>query len=44
MHAEQRYIVWLVGFKGGLISEFIFNLVEKNERNKSSTFQRKVKK
>ena len=21
MHAKQRYIVWLVGFKGGLFSE-----------------------
>ena len=40
MHAKQRYvhctyIVWLVVFKRGLISECIFNLVEKNmnERN-----------
>ena len=40
MHAKQRYvhctyIVWLVVFKRGLISEGIFNLVEKNmnERN-----------
>ena len=35
MQSKGMYIVWLAGFKGGLISECIFNLVEKNmnERN-----------